>query len=112
MTAESLLFNPNIYGDIMGLFDRKTDYSDMNGLKIEDKILIIKINELIEEIESNLKERGIEISLPYKMQLKSDISEIRRVMNKIRPEKDNAKIISKLEFLHIKLRTEAENIFG
>ena len=96
----------------MGLFDRKTDYSDMNGLKAEDKILIVKINELIEETESNLKKRGIDTSLPYKMQLKSDISEIRRVMDKLRPEKDNTKIISKLEFLYIKLRTEAENIFG
>ena len=82
----------------MGLFDRKTDYSDMNGLKAEDKILIVKINELIEETEINLKKRGIETSLPYKMQLKSDISEIRRVMDKLCPEKDKQRSFQNLNF--------------
>ena len=90
----------------------ETDFSDLNGLEAEEKVLIIKMHTLIETTKERLKRKGNEVSLPYKMQLKSDFGEAERLIKKFKPGKDNTKHRKKLEFLLIKLQTEVDNILG
>ncbi len=88
-----------------------TDLSALNGLTSEEKILIVKAHTRIVEAKEKLRRRGTDVSLPYRMQLRSDFGEIERLIKKFKPGKDNKKHREKLEFLLVKLQTEMEHIF-
>ena len=95
----------------MKLFGPDIDLSEMNYLTPEEKVLVVKIKNMIEEINEKLHRRGTDVSLPYRLQLKSDIGEIERTIKKFKKGKDNSKVSRKLELLYIEVFTEAENIF-
>lgn len=94
------------------IIEDETDLSALNGLAPEEKVLLVQAHTLIETTKERMKRRGNEISLPYRLQLKSDFGEIERLMQKFRVGKNNEKHKKKLEFLLVKLQTEIEHILG
>lgn len=94
------------------IIEDETDLSALNGLAPDEKVLLVQAHTLIETTKERMKRRGNEISLPYRLQLKSDFGEIERLMQKFRVGKNNEKYKKKLEFLLVKLQTEIEHILG
>ncbi len=94
------------------VIEDETDFSEMNGLEPETKILLVKAQTLIEKSRERLKRKGTDVSLPYRMQLKSDFGEMERLMKRFKPGKKNDKLKEKMEFLLIKVQTEVDNILG
>ena len=92
--------------------DIDTDLSGLNFLTPEEKILVVRAHTLMAEAKEKMKRKGLDVSLPYKMQLKSDFGEIERLIKKFKPNRSNDKQKKKLEFLLVKLETEVCNILG
>ena len=92
--------------------DLEKDLSELNYLKPEEKVLVVKAYTLIEEAREKMKRKGTDVSLPYRMQLKSDFGEIERLLKKLKPERSNEKHMEKLSFLVTKLETEMKHILG
>ena len=88
-----------------------TDLSGLNGLTPEEKILIVRAYTMIAEAKEKLRRRGTDISLPYRIQLKSDFGEIHRLTKKFRPGRDNTKHRKKMDFLLTRMKTEMDHIF-
>ena len=92
--------------------DIETDLSELNFLTPEEKILVVRAHTLMEEAKAKMKRMGADLSLPYRMQLKSDFAEMERLLKRFKPDRSNEKHRKKLEFLIVKLETEIRNILG
>lgn len=71
----------------MALFSRKqkktrlvieNDLSSCNHLPAELKVKIIRAQLLIDETEARMAHLGVDVSLPYRLQLKGDIEDLNR----------------------------------
>ncbi len=71
----------------MALFNRKSrksrivienDLSSCNHLPAELKVKIIRAQMLIDETEARMAYLGVDVSLPYRLQLKGDIQDLNR----------------------------------
>ena len=93
-------------------FEGESDLSKYNFLNPEEKVLVIKALRLMETARAKMKKAGAEVSLPYKMQLRSDCGEITRLVKRYRPDRSNEKVSQKLEHLLVKIQTEMTLIFG
>jgi len=85
-------------------------YEKMNYLPTERKLAVIRASKLIEETRKRMKEQGVDVSLPYRMQLKNDCEEIERIMKTFEKGKVNEGKWKKFEQRTAVLVTESENI--
>ena len=86
------------------------DYNLANNLTPEEKVLIVRARTLVGETRTRDKEMGLRVSMPYKIMLKKQCQEIEKLIDKLKPGKNNKKLTDKLDYLIRCLQTTSENI--
>lgn len=87
------------------------DFETLNHLPPEVKILIVQGQTLVEETRKKVKERGWEVDLTGKMQLKTDCTEVEKAIKKI-SKKNGPKEQKALELAVIRLQTTSQGLLG
>ena len=86
------------------------NYEKLNQLPTDKKLSIIRALKLVEETRKRMKEQGVDVSLPYRMQLKNDCEDIERRIKTFEkgkiPEAKWSKFENRVEIL----LTESEHI--
>lgn len=86
------------------------DFSKLNHLSPETKILIVNAQELVNDAKSKMKDSEYRFDMTSKMQLKSDCKEIEKIIKLIEKGKLNDTNIKNLESAMIRLRTTVDGI--
>lgn len=86
------------------------NYEKLNKLPTENKLFIIRALKLVEETRKRMKEQGVDVSLPYRMQLKNDCEDIERRIKSFEKGKIAPAKWSQFENRVEILITESENI--
>ena len=86
------------------------NYEKLNFLPPERKLFVIRTAKLIEETRKRMKEQGVDVSLPYRMQLKTDCEDIERIFKTFEKGRVSEGKWKKLEHKCAVLQTESENI--
>ena len=86
------------------------NFEKLNDLPPDIKVEIARARKLIEETRERMKEQGLDVSLPYRMQLKSDCAELERMMKRFEKARYSKRFCDKFTFNIEKLITESENI--
>lgn len=93
-------------------FDRKKKAAtpaDWNDLPTEVKILIVQGQTLVEETRKKAKEKGWDLDLTGKMQLKDDCACVETAIQKI-TKKNGPKEYRELELAVIRLQTSSDGL--
>lgn len=104
------------------------DFEAFNDLPAEVKVLIVQGQMLVDETRKKVKERGWEVDLTGKMQLKTDCADVEKAIAKLsqngkggglgrifRPQKEqtiSAKDIETLRIAIIRLQTSADGLLN
>ncbi len=86
------------------------DYEKLNALPTDKKLVIIRSLKLVEETRARMKEQGVDVSLPYRMQLKYDCEDIERRIKSFEKGKIPRKKWEQFKYKTEVLITESENI--
>lgn len=86
------------------------DFSDLNNLSTEAKMIIVNAQALVDETKSTVKNKQLYLDLTSSMQLKSDCKDIERRIKEIQKGKNVEKNLKMLEVNMIKLRTNLNGI--
>ena len=81
------------------------DFSHLNHLESEVKLLIVNAQELVEKTKIGIKEKGYLIGLVGKGQLKDDCKAVERLIKKITKGKAKEKDFEELKLAVIRLKT-------
>lgn len=105
------------------------DFETLNDLPAEVKVLIVQGQTLVDETRKKVKERGWEVDMTGKMQLKTDCADVEKAIAKLsqsngkggglgrifRPQKEqkiSAKDIERLRIAIIRLQTSSDGLLN
>ena len=97
-----------------GFFSRKKEVADveaLNSLPAEVKILIVQAQTLVETTREGVKEKGWDLDMTGKMQLKTDCADVENAIHKI-SKKFGPKEQKALELAVIRLQTTSQGLLG
>lgn len=86
------------------------DFSYLNDLPSEVKMLIVKGQTLVDEVKEALQSRKIYFDMTSKMQLKSDCKNVEKYVKLISKGKVNEKNVKQLELSIVRLRTSYDGV--
>ena len=82
----------------------------MDQLPVEVKVLIINAQTLVDKTRERMKEKGWEVDLTCKLQLRDDCGAVERLIKKIRTGRYKAKDTEALKLAVMRLQTTSEGI--
>lgn len=103
----------------MALFNRKqkktrivieNDLSSCNHLPAELKVQIVRAQMLMDETEARMAHLGVDVSLPYKLQLKGDITDLNRRIDAFASNRYKEKDVEEFHLAVLRFQTVAENV--
>ena len=86
------------------------DFSSLNDLPVDIKILIVNAQDLVDKTQEKMKDRDLNMDLTSKALLKSNCKEIEKYLGMISKNKLDDKILTKLELAMTKLETNLNGI--
>ncbi len=86
------------------------DFSNLNHLPTETKVLIANGQALVEEAKETIKDRDLYLDMTSKMLLKSGCKEVEKYIKLITNGKINEKNQKALELATVKLRTSIDGL--
>lgn len=105
----------------MGLFSKnrkrtkiviENDLSACNHLPAELKVRIIRAQMLIDETEERMAYMGVDVSLPYKLQLKGDIEDLTRRIDAFANGSVKEKSIEQFDLAVQRFQTVSEHVLN
>ncbi len=87
------------------------DFTGLNHLSPEIKILLVNAQSALEEAHAKTKEKGLGLDLTSRWQIRDDSKELERCINKIVKGKFKEKDLEKLKNATIRLQTVVEGVF-
>ena len=87
------------------------DFSNLNHLDTEVKLLLVNGQDLVEKTKAGIKEKGYLIGLVGKAQLRDDCKAVERLIKKISKGKAKEKDFEALKLAVIRLKTTSEGLF-
>ncbi len=86
------------------------DFSDLNNLPVDWKILIVNGQALVDEAQVKMKDINLHMDMTSKALLKSNCKEIEKYIKLISKGKADEKMMAKLELAITKLNTNLTGI--
>ncbi len=86
------------------------DFSDLNNLPVDWKILVVNGQALVDETQEKIKDRDLNMDMTSKALLKSNCKEIEKYIKLISKGKADEKVMAKLELATTKLNTNLTGI--
>ncbi len=86
------------------------DFSDLNNLPVDWKILVVNAQALVDETQSKMKDSSLHMDMTSKALLKSNCKEIEKYIKLISKGKADEKIMNNLELATTKLSTNLTGI--
>lgn len=90
----------------------ENDLSSCNHLPAELKVKIIRAQLLIDETEARLAYKGVDVSLPYRLQLKGDIEDLNRRIDAFACNRVKEGAEEQFELAVQRFQTVSENILN
>ena len=88
----------------------ENDLSSCNHLPAELKVKIVRAQMLIDEAEARMAHMGVDVSLPYKLQLKGDIEDLNRRIDAFANNRYKEKSVEEFDLAVLRFQTVAENV--
>ncbi|MDO4490832.1 MAG: hypothetical protein Q4B85_07190 [Lachnospiraceae bacterium] len=88
----------------------ENDLSSCNHLPAELKVKILRAQLLMDETESRMAQMGVDVSLPYKLQLKGDIEDLNRRIDDFASGRARENAEQQFELAVQRFQTVAENV--
>ena len=88
------------------------DFSNLNHLSPEVKLMVVNGQTLIEKAKTGIKEKGYLIGLVGKGQLKDDYKAVERLIKKIQKGKAKEKDYQELELAIVRLKTTTDGVLN
>lgn len=105
----------------MALFNRKNrktritienDLSYLNHLPTELKVKILRAQLLMDETEARMAQMGVDVSLPYRLQLKGDIEDLNKRIDAFASNCAKNGAEEQFDLAVQRFQTVSENILG
>ena len=88
------------------------EFTKLNSLSPEVKILIVNAQTLVDKTKAAVKEKRTEVDMTGKFQLKDDCKAIEKIIKKFSAGKANEKDVKTLELAIVRLQTTAGALVG
>ncbi len=91
------------------------DFSDLNNLPVEIKLLVVNGQALVDKAQEKMKDRDLNMDMTSKALLKADCKEIEKYIKQISKGKIDEKLVKNLENAITRLNTNLTgivNFFG